>query len=295
MSSTPANRSGALLDPATLALLRLGLGIAIVWSALTILVSGLAVDVNSHRPLLLTAGGTSWLAVPLIWLVALVVAPSAAWVSGRDTPSGALFLFGWGLALWSIPSGTIETWLAAAHPERGAPTGGPYWALVADYLVLLIACGFAVVGSSQIPPIRSLAATLHLKRLQRELATGLFSVAASVLVILLTMRFAMGPAVQTTRKGQVIFAVFVSCYAASWLIRKQIKPEQAAWLWVGPILAGLIGAVVAATAPTLAIPDAYQHLDLIPAWWAVRPWPVELVGWGLVGMIGWSQMRRNPV
>ena len=105
-------------------------------------------------------------------------------------------------------------------------------------------------------------------------------VVAGVLLFFLT-----GPALATTLRGQVYFAVGVAFLAAVYVARHLTKVEDSAWYWPAPVLVGVLGVLVAGLNPALMLPDAYQHLNTIPAWGLARALPIEMVGLGLVGTL----------
>lgn len=280
--------------------LRFMLALAIVWAGLHYLVEGRIVPRGTGRPLVLVnaIGGAlgGLLVIGVLWGgAALATLLTAA----RDARKPLLIL-GLALALWAWgggrQSGTMDDWLIFCHPSRGDPTAGPYLLLLADYAYLLIgvAGGYAIATTlaARARGDVSTPAWLGFQALTQRPAQGVAALAITTVIGGIVMFFAPGAAAGWTFRGQAQFAALAGLAAGTYVTGLVVKRPPLVWLWLAPILLGVIGLLGAAADPALGLPAVDKELDIIPAWGLVRALPVELVGVGLVAIL-WI-LPRGP-
>lgn len=220
-------------------------------------------------------------AAPLPLVVAgLIVAVgirSLARVGIARRPGTALAVAGAALALWASRTGNIDDWLLSQHPQPTGHHASAYAVLLADY-VLFALMGVAILGKTALPARRDPAVLIDRSRPHSAPwpAVLLATVVAIALLLILT-----GPIASRTLRGQVYFAAFISVGLGVVAARRTFHTRDAAAYWLVPIVAGVVGAAVAAVKPDLMIPSGYNHLNALPAWGPVRALPIELVS------IGW--------
>lgn len=281
--------------------LRFVVATALLWAGLHYLV-GWTLPRGVDRPLVLSSSVYGPLAGVLVIVVLWAGTALASWLARPRGRGAALFMVGLALALWAAEGGrrgvTMDDWLIRCNVNPGAPTGTPYWGLLADYVYLLVAVAGANViaawfhGSGEPPAVGGL--------LRRAFALGaspderrrrLAALVATVVVAGVATLILMGPPLAATYRGQVYFAVGIGLFAGVFVARRVMKASELTWFWLAPFLLGIVGLLVAGLRPYLMLPPEYQHINVIPAWGLARALPVEMVGVGLVGAF-W--MLRGP-
>ncbi len=226
-------------------------------------------------------------------LAVLLVAATLASSMLAGDACRTLVAVGAGVTLWAFSGGTMDAWLIAQHPVPGPPDGGPYRALVAEYV------GLAVLVCA----VMFIAAAIRTRRLDPGLlqeavrepggrwqtrgpqTLAIVSVVAALLVPVL-----VGPRVGWTRHGQVGFAVVVAFFVATLVGRRFGGARGLLWYAVSPFVVGLVGLIWAMLRPSLG--GAYARLDNVPANGLVRPLPAEMVFLGLA-TIGWTLYSKR--
>jgi hypothetical protein len=280
---------------------RFCLAAGLVWAGLHFFAGGFLLPHGLDRPLVLSAAPhysflPGLLVIGLLWVGAAV----ATVLVGRGGQRQVLMALGLALALWAAESGrrggTIDSWLILRNDAQGAPTGGPYWRLLADYVYLLlgIAGAYAICrrlghstsptpsdagasGAGQPTPSKHASA---MKARPGPLATLVATVVAAIVVF-----FLMGPNLAETRRGQVYFAVLVGSLVGTLAADRLTQVRDPLWYWPVPFIVGLIGLLAAGFCPALMLPSEYKHINLIPAWGLARALPVEMIGVGLLGIV----------
>ena len=283
--------------------LRLLLAIALPWAALHFLVGGTVLPVGLDRPVALAAANSPLLAAIAVALVLIVGAYVSARVAGPAYRGHAPAIIGCALALWVLDGGTMTDWLllTASGETVGPPTGAAYWPLFGEYLFLaIVMVGVAIAARLAEPrqPDTSFGTLvrqslgLHTPAAQRRdgvIALGVMTIVIGVLMLILT-----GPATAKTLHGQVYFAAALSSIVGVFIAGRVVRIREPIWFWPAPILAGLLGMLVAALRPDLFVPVAYRELNSIPAWGLARALPLEMVGVG-VAVTLWSLRTYHGV
>lgn len=192
-----------------------------------------------------------------------------------------LLTVGWILGLWSVLGTTMDQWLALNHARPGPGTGGPYVALLPDYLSLGAACGLVglvCLRRGENAPAKGKSADEKSSYFDGLKALGMVVLIATVILV-----FATGPRFDQTRHGQNAFAAFVAFLIGVAFARKSTAVESPIWYWPAPILVGLIGVFYAMSRPGL--PPPYEQINNIPCWGPVRLLPAEMIGIGLLGTL----------
>jgi len=138
-------------------------------------------------------------------------------------------------------------------------------------------------AEDKVPPL--LRAVGGDPRVAALLALAIVVILASVFISKL-----MGPSLGETYTKQVYFAVAVGFWGAVFIARYLTGVDRPGWLWLAPLLVGLIGVLLAAWRPELPAP--YRADNSKPAWNLARPLPIEMVSAGLLGIL-WH-FRREP-
>lgn len=276
---------------------RCTLALVLVWAVLHFVVGRWAIPRGLDRPVVLSAaplGGA--VLVGCVWLGAGL---AVLLVRARDIRR-PLLVVGLALAVWVGESGrqggTMDDWLIWRHESPGPPTSGPYWLLLPDYAFLFA----ALVGAGGIAAALTRAGQPQPGSPRVGLWRAAFGAApdgpvadrSAPLTFLVTCAVAAaaiyllsGPSVGATYRGQVYFSVLLGFYAAVFVARHLAKTRALLWLWPAPFVVGVIGLVVAAMWPDLALPTKYAHINTIPAWGLARALPIEMVSLGLVGTL----------
>lgn len=296
--------------------LRFWIAVGVLWGGLHFLVGAPFLPVGVDRPLVLASA--QWAPLAALVFVAVVIAgAAAAWmISGVRDQREPLLAVGTALALWTLErgrtGGTMDDWLVLSNVRPGPPRGGPYWVLLVDYFILLVAIagalaavnwlrlrgGGATTGEPAAEPPASLrarparsgspgmgweallglgGAAIRKRGVQALLITSL----AGGLAVLI---FA-GPTLGETYRLQVYFAAGLGLFAGVFVAQQLgVTLREAGWFVAAPFLIGVVGALGAALRPGLMLPAAYP-LDIIPAWGLVRPLPIEMVAAGIVGSV----------
>ncbi|MFN0134793.1 MAG: hypothetical protein ACKVS9_01605 [Phycisphaerae bacterium] len=245
-----------------------------------------------NHPAVLLAGGAAGI-VGSIALVAVLFVGSivAKLIAGRSDFSSLFALVGTALAFWAAPGGTMDDWLKRFHVNAGPPSGGAYSALLPDYLLLagLLLGLLAILGQGS-GAVARLRAGLGMDRDAATTQKHVLALIVCVLAAMVLLLILNGPKIAHTYRGQVFLAVFLSLaggvYAANWVT----GVRSFAAYWPAPIIAGVLGLIVAAARPGL--PPPYDQVNIIPAWNAARPLPIEMVALGLLG-VHWMVRTMN--
>jgi hypothetical protein len=263
-------------------------GIAAVWACCEALLTLLVRPRGLDRPAVLVPGQAAVLAAVLTLVAVWAGAALGSLISGRINPSGALTVTTAGLAFWALARGTIDDWLKLVNVQPGPATSAPYWPLLADWAVLVVALVGAVLIGALMARRGSLAHVLRWSALRAEWQTGLLAVLIGCAATGLILWILSGGSTVPTRRGQVYFAVFVAGYAVPWVLRGTLGKTHPLWAWLVPALMSFVGLVVAGMRPALALSVEYAKQNIIPAWCLVRALPVEFLGVGLLATL-WAQ------
>jgi hypothetical protein len=274
---------------------RLLIAVAAVWVGLHYFVGHWLMPSGLNRPILLAAAPQPALAALGLALVVCAAAVVTPRISGTSRPEHGLLITCLALAAWLTTSGTMTDWLILATDGTGPPSGDPYWPLIIEYIFLAVlmpvAAALAALATpaadNPLTPGASFRRAFPWNAPARERRPGILALVVSTGVILLLMLVLTGSRTGQTMRGQVYFAVAVASLIAVFVATRVARVRSPIWFWPAPLLAGLIGAVVAAAGPDLLIPDAYNQLSSIPAWGPVRPLPLEMVSVG-VAVTLWS-------
>ena len=282
---------------------RLLIAVALLWAGLHYLMGHTLLPTGLNRPVTLAAGNNPILSAISLGLILCIWAYLGALLADPWHGARGLLVIALGLTAWTMGGGTMDDWLIlnTADGAVGPPSGTPYWPLVAEYLFLaLVMAGVAIMStlagshSGLAHPAGAggrIQQALGLDTNSRQWREGLIALLVTTAVIGLLMLILTGPAEAQTMRGQVYFAVAVSCFAGVLLATHLVSARQPIWYWPAPILAGLIGMFVAGLNPDIRIPAAYNQLNSIPAWGLARPLPIEMVGLGIAITI-WT-LRAN--
>lgn len=261
--------------------------VGVGWAALHAIASQTVLAQGLDRPLVLIGGGATVMlvagvlvAAALVGVLSKLVAPVAF---GRD----ALYRFGLvlGLTCWSIStcmgaSGrsapTMDQWLMIQNPQPDVLSGRAYGALLPD--MLLLAAAAAVVIACLRDP-RAWGRSLSTAELVRGIQAGGITLAVGGVGLF----FLNGPQYQKTFQFQTFFAAWASLYLGALAARHATQVTHPIFYWPVPFLLGAIGLVFAAFKPGLS--GEYAHLNMIPVWGLARPLPIELIGFGLIGVL----------
>ncbi len=274
---------------------RLLVAVAVVWAGLHYLVSPWLMPSGLNRPILLAAAPQPILAAVGLALVVCAAAVVTPRISGANRPDQGLLITSLALAAWLTTSGTMTDWLILATDGTGPPSSGPYWPLIIDYVFLAVLVPVAAALAALTTPAadNSMTPGARFRRAfpwnapARERRHGILALVVSTAVILLLLLILTGSRTGQTLRGQVYFAVAVASLIAVFVATRVARVRSPIWFWPAPLLAGLIGAVVAAVCPDLLIPNVYNQLSSIPAWGPVRPLPLEMVSVGIAVTL-WS-------
>ncbi len=273
---------------------RFVLAILVVWAGLHFVVGLAVLPRLLDRPLVLLDGSRGLLAGLLFVIVIWSGAALAGLLLGPGDRARPMLAIGLALAIWAAEAGrqggTMDDWLIRCNPVPGPPHGGPYWRLLPDYvfLILGVSGAYALTGlvheaSERRPSAVRLRAAFQPvdadSRARGPVALLIAAAAGGVMSLVLS-----APAVSETYRGQVYFAIGLGSFAGVFAARQTVGVRDPLWYWPVPLLIGVVGLIVAAVRPGLALPAAYP-LDTIPAWGLARGLPVELVGAGLVGAL----------
>jgi hypothetical protein len=206
-------------------------------------------------------------------------------ISYRRNVTRAFWLAGIAILFWVFPDGTMDQWLIAQHAVPGAPNGSTYLPLLLDYalgallFVLVLAIGASLKGNGDI------WRSLRWNQFADKPIPGLTALAVTSLGAVLIMWPLMGTAVASTKRLQVFFAVIASFALAAMLAQQLFDRQHLLWYWLAPLVVGIVGVGLAIASPAFAIPETYRQIDTLPAWWAVRPLPFEMLAGGWLGII----------
>jgi hypothetical protein len=292
MSSTPTN-AGIAVPALVVSRARLWFAAAVVWAAL-VLVLGHVFPARAHgQPVVLISGMVPFYTAPLFVVVTLGATLVGLLVAGEPSARRAVLIAAWGVGLWAAFGGTMDAWLADQNITPGAPRGGPYWLLFPDLVVATATfAGVALLGT-RLGAERQVANAPEWRQALQQRGPGLTALAVTVLVALLASWPLMGPATAHTQRGQLIFALGVAFFLGVLATRQVLRPQALVWHWLAVPLVGVIGLAVAGLQPAFVLPSGYDQHDVLPAWWAARALPVELLCIGLIG-VSWSNTPRRP-
>jgi hypothetical protein len=270
--------------------LRLLVGAGIIWACMHYVVDDGLLWRGDARPVVLMASQAGFvrglLAVALLGVLALLI----GLVMPRRDGTGPLTVFGLALVCWAAIGGTMDDWLILRHPTVTGGDGGPFFALIADYVVLLVAVValvkvFGYDGRDHGPDDRpNWRAVLGADGTAADIQNGVVHLVVGVVVAAVVIYLLAGPGLEHTHRGQVVFGVAVGCMAAVSAARSVTGPAAAIWSWPVPFVVGLLGLILAGFSPRL--PGPLAGLDVFPPWGGLaRALPVEMVGVGLVAII----------
>ena len=270
--------------------MRLIVAVGFVWAGLHFLIGTTLMPRGLDRPLSLAAAPNAAFAavVLLAWLVASGFLGQLA--AGPRYRERGLVIVCAALALWSAAGGTVDDWLILSQPNEAAPpSGAVYWPLVFEYVYLAIALAMVVAASSlagvgdaaEATVAARLRGVFGLERAELAKGRGWLALLITIAVIGVLMMVLTGSPVGRTQPGQVYFAVAVACAAGVFIATRLSGVHEPIWYWPAPILAGLIGMLVAVINPGFLVPVEYNQLNSIPAWGLARALPMQMVGVGV--------------
>lgn len=260
--------------------------------ALHLVATVVGLNAGWNHPAVIIAGGKAGLlgsvALVVVLLFGSVVAKA---IAGRSDFSSLFALIGLALAIWAAPGGTMDDWLKRYHVNAGQPSGGAYLALLPDYLVLAaLFVGLLAILGQGVGPVARIRTGVGVDRDAAATQKNLVALVVCVLASLVLLLILNGPKIAQTFRGQVFFAVFLSMaggvYAGNWVT----GVRNFAAYWPAPLIAGVLGLLIASGRPGL--PPPYDQVNIIPAWNAARPLPVEMVALGLLG-VHWMVRTLN--
>ena len=303
MAASPVSENPTVAARSWPQRLRLIVAALLIWAGLQYLLNATLMAPGLARPATLAASHHPVLAALGLAIILLVGSLVAARVAGSAYSHPGLLTAALGLALWVIPAGTMTEWLMYANPQVGPPTGAAYWPW------LLNTCGCCSDGGrggSDRDPLTALASldAHHPRGIPPTVGLHSRAVRASMGYSRCCFHAChwradadpdragdfgsdlAGPGVLRRRRGQRC-GTFAAC--------RVLRVTEPIWYCRAPILAGLIGVLVATIRPALLLPAAYAHLNSIPAWGLARPLPIEMVGVG-VAVCLWAlrASQRSP-
>jgi len=267
--------------------------VGLTWTALHLLVGQPLMPRGLNRPVAFAAAPAPVAAALAAAAILAVGAFAAPWITGVRLRSQGLLIAAAALALWAYPGGTMDDWLTLSAPGGvvGPPSGQPYWPLVLECvflaMVAVVALALGTLSAARVGQEHPTPAATELRRAfgfdldPRERRDGLLALATTTIVIGILMLALTGPAAGRTLVGQVYFAITVASALGVFAATRLVGVRHPIWFWPAPILAGLIGLVVAALKPGLTIPAEYNQLNSIPAWGLARGLPTQIVGVGI--------------
>lgn len=289
---TPSVSSPSVASLTWLRRLRFLAAAALVWAGLHFILGGRLLPPGLNRPATVAVANSPIVTAVVVALILWAGTYVGTLIAGAAHRWQALTIVCLALAAWAAPRGTMDHWLILAAPEGvvAPPTGSVYWPLFDEYLYLLVVMlGVTAIGALAVPAAGSNAASLR-TRVRRAFALdadrkqrveGLLALLITTAVIGVLMLVLTGPLEAETLRGQVYFAVTVSCALAVFIATRLVRVRHPIWYWPAPIVAGLLGMLVAALNPDILIPAEYRQLNSIAAWGLSRPLPIEMVGVGV--------------
>lgn len=271
--------------------------LALAWGVLRFVLAPLLLPAGLNRPPALGAAEEPLLAALLLGVLLCAGAYLASLIAGARYGEQGLLYVSVAVAVWVYPRGTIDDWLLLASPDGavGPPTSAPYWPLLIEYIALTVIMAVAVAASFVAGPPPASATTDSVgQRIRRafvldaaaaEKLRGLLALAVTTAVFVVLMLLLTGPAAGKTLAGQVYFAVAIASAVGVFVATRVSPARDSIWYWPAPLLAGLLGTLLAAINPALSIPAEYNQLNSIPAWALVRPLPLQMVSVGVVATL----------
>jgi hypothetical protein len=274
---------------------RLVLAVALVWGALHFVIDRTVLAQGLDRPVVILASESGLSAAAAVAVLLWIGAYVGGLVAGVREGARALFIVGLGLALWAVGGGTMDDWLLRQNQLVAGPSAAAYRPLLGEYVYLAIVfTGVAALGGLAALGRRAADRRNLRLSLRRTFAVasdspswreGVFALVATTVIGGFLVFVLSGPRVSHTYRGQVYFAVGVGFILAVLAARRITGVQHPLWYWPAPFIVGIVGVLLAIAKP--ALPQPFQHLDMIPPWALVRPLPVEMVGVGLAA-ITWT-------
>jgi hypothetical protein len=270
--------------------------LALVWAVLHFVLAPLLLPVGLDRPVTLGATEQPILAAVALALVVWAGSYVAPLIAGSRYGEQGLMYVAIALAVWAYPRGTMDEWLLLASPDGavGPPTSAPYWPLLFEYIwlvvLLAVAAGISfvagpAVGGTSDSPGQRVRRAFALNASATKRGQGLLSLVVTAVVFVVLMLLLTGPPAGETLAGQVYFAVAIASAVGVFAGTRVSPARDSIWFWPAPLLAGLLGVILAAMKPALGIPAEYNQLNSIPAWALVRPLPLQMVSVGVVASL----------
>jgi hypothetical protein len=273
---------------------RLAVAVAVVWAVLRFGIEGWLLPPGLHRPVTLAVASGTVLTTVATAAVVIAGAYFGRVIIGTCYPLAGLLTAALSVAVWPIGGGTMTDYLMLAAPNGavGPPRGATYVPLVGEYVVWLVVMLLAAGADAEAGPTAGAPLLRRaIGRVRRALAPAAFAsnLRAGLLALVITgticgllMVFLTGPATSgNTLRGQVYFAVAASSAAGVIVARRLTGVVEPIFYWPAPILAGLVGVIVATMRPDLLLPPPYNQLNSIPAWGLARALPAEMAGVGI--------------
>lgn len=245
----------------------------------------LVVSYGLGRPMSIAVSPSPILTIIGLPMLLAVCTSVGVLLSSRRNVTRSVWLASIALLVWVFPGGTIDDWLIVQRPVAGPPNGMAYPLLLLDYAIGALLFVIVLYVGASAKESGSFARGLHLRQFFGKSSQGLLTLGVTSLAALFIMWPLMGAAVAASKRLQVFFAVITAFALASMITKNLLEEQHTLWYWLAPFVVGVLGVVVATLSPAMSLPATYQHIDTLPAWWAVRPLPFEMLAGGWIGVI----------
>lgn len=244
-----------------------------------------------EHPIVVTGGEGGVAAAIALALALLLGGLLGALVAGRPDGRGAVLVSSAALLAWAFSGGTMDDWLLSQHPVAEPGTAAPYRALIGELVYLTLVMGGLVALATSLRRREAGQGQSGFAELWSEpqdassMRSGALALLVTTAVATVLLSVLNGPAIAITRRGQVIFAVAVSFWAATLAGHYLTHVRRPLWYWAAVPVVGLIGLLYAQSRPALGAP--YENINTIPSAGLARPLPIELLSIGFLA-IHWA-------